>query len=564
MERRDFLKYVTAVASNSLLLGVLQGCKNASDPQNFEYTLNSENIEYYFQVNLFGSPARWTLDSFLKTKDSDNFRPNKMIGTVLNTKAVDKYNFPTLEYVTVRRGNYQVPYLWSLPIKIGDKSINIDDLLNNMITIRGCDMGQDGHELNNRKLVAPIPGEVSLTGAISDISERPIPVVHLVGEELPSDIADSAFKAKFSSYAGTVKMADQSVEEVFKKWFSSSTIVGDDDLGLSGLPKSIQRKYKYNSDKAKKLIDKSFDEIFTYFKKAKSDYQLIIDSTFKETLKGINDFDTKNIQFPFYPNDGQRDWDLKWLFAKWRHEEDILLDGWDKAFKNAKWNNLANQFAMTQALTKFEIIQSSVIIPNSITDIFFDRVIEIESLKKVGDKVTLSTRPQRKDVTFEFDSHNSGSILTLVANSYAQRALMGCIHYFTDFLKNTKIDGSNLYNKSLIHMTSEFEREPATSQMGSEHGWNGHCSTFFSGAIDKTQVIGNILTNPKSTMYKDSGTWGAAAPMKSLNGRTLEYGNISSTIAKLIGVPSPTSNRESLLEMRNGKIEPITTECKNI
>jgi hypothetical protein len=559
MERRNFLKFISALSCQSIFLGLAQSCLDPKK-QELEYDVNSSNLEYYFQFNLFGSPARWTLDSFLDPYSSNKLKFNSMVGTAIDSSTRDKYGFNNLQYKTIERHGLKVPHLWGYPIKTNSQGkINIDQLLSNMLAIRGCDMKRDGHEFNNRKLVAPTPGELSITGQISDLSDKPIPVVHLVGRELPSDIAYSAFKAKYGTFSGTIKSGTSNIEDIFKSWFSPQSSKEEvDDLASEVLPQNLSEIYKRNSVKANKLIDKSFEEIFKNYKVAREKYQDIITSVFAKPLKDITSINSETLKFPFRPNDGGREWDHKWVFAKWRHEDLVLTSGWEDCFKEADWHFMADQMAVTETLVKFGIIQSAVIIPNAITNIFFN-CIELDSLENRGSQIISKEAPQKRDLNFEFDSHNSGTYLTLVANSYMQLALMGCISKFVDFLKE-----ESLYNKSLIHVTSEFEREPATSEMGSEHGWNGHSSIFYSGIIQGPNVIGNIEVDPKTTMFKNSGTWGAGGKMSYLKGRQLEYGNISSSIAKLIGFPTPTPNRESLVEIRNGKVVLLTDECRNI
>lgn len=563
MHRRNFLKFISTLSCQSILIGLGQSCLN-SKKQALEYDVSSSNLEYYFQINLFGSPARWSLDSFLDPFKSKNVKSNEMIGTIVNDKKLDKYGFPTLEYYTHEIEGVNVPYLWGLPAYDQRGRFEFHHLLKNMLAFRGCDMKRDGHEFNNRKLVAPTPGELSLTGQISDLSDKPIPVVHLVGQELPSDIANSAFKAKYGTYSGTIKLGEHKVNHLFQQWFGGSQTSSEiDDIASDVLPKNIFKEYQRNTVKANKLIEKSFDDIYEHYQKSVRKYQSIIDKTFSKPIAKVNDFDNTSLKFPFYPKDGGRDWDLTWVFAKWRHEESILIGDWNKAFKKAKWDNFADQFAITEALVKFGVIQSSVIIPNAITEVYFD-CLDFDSLETQGNKVISKSKPYRKDIIFEFDSHNTGSYLTLVANSYMQLILMGCLERFIGFLKESKINNKSLFDMSLIHVTSEFEREPATSQKGSEHGWNGHSSIFYSGLIDGPYVIGNVEVNSSQSMFKDSGTWGAGAPMKFLNGRKLEYGNISSSISSLIGFPTPTPNRESMVKIENNRIVPLTRECKNI
>jgi hypothetical protein len=96
------------------------------------------------------------------------------------------------------------------------------------------------------------------------------------------------------------------------------------------------------------------------------------------------------------------------------------------------------------------------------------------------------------------------------------------------------------------------------------HGFKGVPFSIFNGKIKKAAVIGNIgYEYSNSNPVHSRGLWGAAASMQSMGNRPLNAGNVASTIASIIGVPSPSPNNISLVSVENDEIKPIITEREN-
>ncbi|MBT5095434.1 MAG: DUF1501 domain-containing protein, partial [Halobacteriovoraceae bacterium] len=132
-----------------------------------------------------------------------------------------------------------------------------------------------------------------------------------------------------------------------------------------------------------------------------------------------------------------------------------------------------------------------------------------------------------------------------------------------DQLKKAKI-----FDDTLIHVTTEFEREPAETDSGTHHGVTGHSSTLICGKIEGPQVIGNIydISHDPNDVTPSCGTWGKGAPVAELDHNEIVYGNIASSICKILGISSPTPASKSLVRIdpNSKKITPLISKAKNV
>ena len=125
---------------------------------------------------------------------------------------------------------------------------------------------------------------------------------------------------------------------------------------------------------------------------------------------------------------------------------------------------------------------------------------------------------------------------------------------------------NKLFDSTLVHVASEFDREPNNLCDGSDHGVDGNTSSFFSGKIKGPFIIGDILKSSVNTdsSQKSYGTWGHGALMPEISQGFLTYENISSSVALCLGLPSLTPNKASVLKFENNLIVPAISKGKNV
>jgi len=154
------------------------------------------------------------------------------------------------------------------------------------------------------------------------------------------------------------------------------------------------------------------------------------------------------------------------------------------------------------------------------------------------------------------DVHNTGTFPALIMFTRHFHAYATCLHEFMTVLKD-----KNIYDQTLIHTTSDFNRIPRVDGSGSDHGFSGCATSIFSGRIKKTLVVGNIAQNSSSR-----GTWGDAANNAGLGDRKINLGNVASTICSIFDLPSPATNDSSLvtLDAKDKTVMTPTDKPKNV
>lgn len=515
---------------------------------------SSSQENFYIQFNLFGSPSRWYFDSLLKPfDDSEIDLKNPMVCTYLETKK-DR-SFKT-EYQTYKYQNFNVPILWQERI-LGTQR-KIENLFSQALIIRGCDMVLDGHEVVNRKLVTPFVGGESITGRISDLSRFPLPTVQYLGKIAPLSTAPGAFK----SIKNQAPININQDQEYFKAVFSmknNQSLFGSNFRELlkvnkrtEGLLRNLLSFKKLNYDRIYKEYKVALDKYQSLIKKSISNYSKIY--PLKNKLYGFK---------PELPIQHNSNYTEEYEhYGPWYAGEIILADeDLRKSFLNIDYPNLAEQFAMTEVLMKYKISQSYVLMINPPENIKVEK--SYDPSKLIYDKSSHQYReleaPTSRNIKGTFDTHYYGLLFEYLENNCFYYTFSHCLDGFIQFQKRESI-----FEKSLNHITGEFERTPKENLAGSDHGYQGHTSTFISGKFEKLYLSGNILTNTldKRVINYNNGTWGMAAPMDELKGRTISYRNILNTICSFLNL-EPMTNDPSLVETKGNYWKPIVG-AKNV
>ena len=156
------------------------------------------------------------------------------------------------------------------------------------------------------------------------------------------------------------------------------------------------------------------------------------------------------------------------------------------------------------------------------------------------------------------DQHFIGSVVSTLTTTLFYRAFLGCLTELTGELKTKKI-----FDRTVIHISSEFNRTPRADGSGADHGFMGSNTTLISGMIKKVGVVGNIQKADYSTTYK--GTFGVAKNYV-LDGfdRPIQTNDVARTITAMLGVDDIVTNGRALLAPVGGEWKLRKEEAKNV
>ena len=513
----------------------------------------NQNINY-IQINIAGGPSRWNFDNPIAPFTKSSFVPHPMIVNSFMNKGNSNLA-SSLSYKRTKVNGLLMPSFWNETTLTSKGIKNVSGLLDNALIIRGCHMRNDGHSLNNRKLSAPTPGSSSISGLLADkLSHHLFPAVNLVANSGIEAVAGGAFKSEQDSVQiNTPQNSNNHLSYLLNPFIMNpSTSHRWKRLIQAELGQAIAKNYK-------KLLEKH--------SKRKKFYQEIIKN-------GLDPYQLYNIGER--PTQGAL---LEKLKSGKIHQDFVKYLNYDyfigntdfrTILQNSKIENMADQFASAEILITEKLCGNITLNINTISNLFYENSfsatdIDREFLKNGSTQFFYSQKSKMLSGnnvkhSFQPDSHDTGLMPNLFLTQALFKAISGCLLEFKQILEK-----NSLFDKTLIHIASEFDRDPRPDCSGSEHGWNGHISSFYSGSIKGLKVIGNIYTkSPGESYYKDNGTWGQGAPIKENGNRPLVYGNIASSISNVLNIKSPSQNDKPLFEMKSGKINTLIDEAKNI
>ncbi|MFT6068499.1 MAG: hypothetical protein ACJAT2_002280 [Bacteriovoracaceae bacterium] len=539
--RRIFLKQLFSALGYSLLPTNL-----LANPVNTDVN--------YVQINIAGGPSRWAFDNPIAPLASSSYVPHPMIVNHFSNSG-SIASIAGLEYKRFKINDWYMPQFWKDKVLTSKGEASASTLLDNCLIVRGCHMRNDGHSLNNRKLSAPIPGGTSITGLLADkMSDKLFPSINLVGDSGVEAVSGGAFKSDQNSVQINTPQNHQSPLSYLLSPFLVSPAhktrwmhLIKDELGEVGL-----RNYK---------------RMLLNFNKRVMAYQKIIDFSLDASYyTGIGERPVQGVD-PKAIREGRIDPSL----AKYLNHDYLIGNGdFRTILVKAKVKNLAEQFATAELLLKNDLCGNITINVNTVSNLFYENSFaterfyrEIQSIGstqfsyKGGNDYYSGSKSENN---FQLDSHDTGLLPNLFLTHALFKSISSCLIEFKSVLEKQK-----LYDKTFIHLASEFDRDPRIDCSGSEHGWNGHVSSFYSGSIKGLKVIGNIYTqSPGDSYYTKNGTWGQGAPVKEHEDRPISYGNIASSISNVLNIESPSPNDRPLFERKAGKINSFINEVKNI
>lgn len=536
-----------------------------------------ENVRSYVQFNLYGAPSRWFFDQVLRPGDADGFVP--AAGMYNRIDEADG-SFAKGSYHDIKIHGFNMPHLWAYNVAAaGGGARPMADLMSNMLIIRGCDIGTNGHPLANFQQVCPSPFGPSLTGLIADASTRSIPAI-CVGRapatdahrapkgtslvNIPHDHPDyiSFLLEPFSQAGSGIEeaaslAAEELAEELTRANPGLAPLYGD-RRRARGILKESFAKFAHSFDP----LVRKYDDLFHR-------------SLHLSPIAGVTDRPIPGARFPFKTPFAA---DPQTALAAY-HLDRKALCGQDlrEMFLHARCNYLAKQFAIAEfALT--ERLSSSILLTSPdpleqanyiLTELDPFDYVHLKDLSmdpgSVQGRAIYHHAGERFNQSAGYkllhDSHETGWLVNTVSCTMFFRGFASCLAELIDRLKSVPgKGGGNLFEETVIHVTSEFDRFPKGMGSFFTHSPRGHVTSFFSGLIPEPAILGNIKVGNAS---KPAGTMGFAAPVAEL-GAPISLQNIASTVSEMVGVAKIDPAARSLVKVSGHRLEPALPPGRNI
>lgn len=471
---------------------------------------------------------------------SDALIPNPMVVNRFNASGVP-------EYATTQVGNYHMPHTWSGNIPTTAGVTSMKDLAQNMLIMRGLDLQIDSHDIDRQRQIAPVPGGISLSGLAADHASTPIPAVgrngggnYYRGEkgiayvELGGTNPFTNAMSPFAPLASMRTINNGSVETAIDNALRRMAAQSEDKNKF--LPSTFATRFN-----AKKMMMKQFGNLQESYNTLVAKYRGLINRAFEATgslsLAGVDDraiISDASATFRVTESEYLKDFDIRTLTD--------IRTGVD----NLAECMAVSEFMITQGLSSSVNVQST-----NFNNIF------------LGNAYNLTTKISRMNarIPYSTDVHFTGAHCGVIIFSRYYRAVSACLYELIAQLKAVSIgNGENLFDRTVMTVTSEFNRLPRLDGSGADHGWQGSNYTILSGMIDELTVVGNINTTDDGKR----GTWGVAGPLDELNGREAIIGNAASTVSTLLEVKTPTPNDMSFVYKQNGKSRLSIKSLKNV
>jgi hypothetical protein len=540
ISRRSTLALLGATATTSFArnpLDMLFGGIAEGLIQRAEAQTTGLNPRKYIYIQQPGAPGHWFWDLFLTPYSADGFLANPM---VINRYVATNGVYTHGQYATVLRKGINVPYIWQFPVPHSNGGTRpMDDLLTNMLQIRGINTANDAHEGAQQMNFRPLGALQSIPALSADAGSAPLSAINVRTDRYTFQ-SKAGISPVFLANGGSTNII-QRLMDPFANNASSAFKTRKDAVNTS-IQKAVTALETYAKSEhpgaeninrsrrqAEELMRGSFGDLSTVYSGLFNKYDTLIkrslrygyDSTMR--LTGINDLPIgtsggRDLNYQFGDGELIGDADLRTMFST----------------SSYIWN-MAENFA----LAEFAVL-------NNLTDSLAFRIDSIDRLSING-----STRGHH------YDGHFFGSMPSLVIQSIHSIAFAACLLEFFDQLKL-----KGMFNDTVVHIGGEFGRNPKTNGAGSDHASGAQSVALYSGAVTGPMVLGNCRHGSTSGSYV--GSWGLGAGITAFGNQVLDLGHLASTIAVMLRVPSPISARPPIVAEQSGRIVATIELAKQV
>jgi hypothetical protein len=520
-------------------------------------------------VNFFcsGGLIRWVFDCPLSPSTSDVI-PSAQINPYIGTQITAGSLAPVYGTVTHSLFNgIQMPSLWGGQIPVfGGGSTAIANLAPNLLMIRGINELFDSHEIQTKNQVL-LGTPWSITGLVADAATTPIPACSygsplafaskkgLVNLNIARDWSEPLKSALSAFDSGSLWVENSSAALSNAIDGLLNAMKGASSSNHQRLPLAYEQRTK-----AKQLILTQFGDLQAEFTSRRNVYQSLLESALRNSAFASPGLDNVAVPGLTTPGSGSIDFQnpnsstsRSLLSRRLGLEKAMIYSGANfnaaSVWASATVRFMAEGFAIAEFMLTKGISSSVNVDLGGISGLTIDNAYNyytssFQTLTNYGFGAT------------GMDMHDTGSVIATIAVTKWYRAYLACMNQLITVLKNTPVPGGgNLFQKCVIANTSEFNRSPRSLEDGCDHGWAGQSYSLFSGMISSCQVLGNVRPSPNS-FYP--GIWGYAGSVLENNNRELQLGNVASTLATLLNIPSPAPNDSTLVSKANGVVSGFT------
>jgi hypothetical protein len=547
--RREFLKnaFTGAVVlySNPLKLlfaTLAEEMIRTSTAQALGISTDKKLLNFVF----FGGLPRWNMDLPLipDAASASKYVQNKTVGNSIDPSG-------SLVYQTCTNSVFngiQMPILWSKSIPVpGGGKVPLANLAPNLLMAMGADFQIDSHPTCQRLQLQPIAGKPSFTGMIADRALTPVPSISYTGVESMSSCYVSSkgipnldlrgdnsaiLTQALSAFSGLASVSEASNATVKTALGSLFDAMGSDAGYVNPfLPTSYsQRKLTQT------LMTDGFSglsSVLSGTSSLKAKYSDLIYRSLCGTDADIF------LPFELSPLIGDG------ISPKWQFE--VNSSG------NPLYVNLDFNSCFINGTTSVSYLAASMAMAEYM---FVNGYTSAANMVIGGVAAILDATGTGSQRWLGLDYHRYGAIPQMVMSIKIIRAFYACLYELTQRMKTVRPSSStsSLFDQTLIQVTSDFNRSARTDLTGSDHGYNGSNISWVSGMISSCDLVGNIQADTNATYL---GSWGKAAGVSSLTGnQTIRMGNLASTVASALEVPSPTPNDAPVyvLDSTTGKL----------
>ena len=504
--------------------------------------------QIFINAIMGGGASRWHLDWSLRPKGPDSpFYPN--IHYINKFTNYEKGNYQGI-YEDVKIGDYYFPRLaGSMAPKAGGGAREISELFQNGLFIRGI-FNLSSHPGGAALSVAPMPGMPSLNSLTAGSGGTPVPAIAFG--------ADSGYR-KYNSNNGTsitnigVDYAEGAnpILDIWTPFQVNGGLLLKDKAALedaidrtllairdaSPNQSKIARYLYQDRVNTKKFFKQKAEGLFELWNEKINRYEeLVRRSTFDDSLF-LSDLEDKpllsDLSYPF--SGGQGD-----VYVKEDFDITKMFEGGER---------LVRPMDRSAAFTEYLIEER---ICNSISAFFlFNHPTNTMNIPLVNTSTGSAVDLAKPRTHIPTDCHYIGAYVNQIYHTKAYRAVMACMLELVD-----KIKAKGLWEKTVIQLSSEFNRHMSIKGDDTGHGGKMDCTTFFTGKIKSPIVVGNLINNK---------TWGTSFSGKHefLQNRHIMHTNVGSTLAMLLGIPTPFPNDISVI-VKNGDGFEAIAEPKNV
>lgn len=525
--RRDFLKSLFYSGAYYKLVRPIQLIVNGVVTQQIFANENNYGPKY-IRFLFAGAPPRWFYDCPLRIHDNSVFQNNSMSITHGSGEYRD-YKY---------KNKYNIPILWQRDMPLVNSSkIKQESLLDNMIFIRGISAPNPDHLSSRLATISPNNEVETIAGILMENASEIIPAVQY--DQVfhhKSKIGQGAIitGGEGTNFASTLLSSFNS-SRVFEKFMTNDNLekminAAASSISSQNIFQDGKREIiKLDKKKAKEAIRTGISQYIEQYDTLFAKYDSLMKASFNTSLgEGIelgNHLSNQNYDRKFYQLQGN----INFFDDK---QIDNLMDGFNE---DTYILRLRESFAIAELLIK-----------NNISNSFLGRVLHIGNINYGSGNVTIS-----------LDGHSTGKYSSLLFYSKFYQAFNTCLYELMSQLKS-----DNMFDRTLIEITSEFNRMGRRDGSGSDHGWKGANTTLLSGKIKEFQISGYTAPYQSGTY---EGSWGYAGDMNGkVSGGKITMDNLISTCANILGIRSPLVNVDSLVTENSRGEMHIRFEGKDV